>query len=197
MRAYSTTCKVLAWVFMAIYSVLQMLAIYGISQQNKIAVANGRADRVYPPAPLVIATVLMLVAVLLFFVIRKKRLFGVLLGFAAAVMMLVVALDLGRSFPVTVGSYDVDTGLSTAKLITRHIGIVIVPILLSLAWLFEHYDNQAIAAAEAARERADYDFSGSPVFKDDDYSMLPEQQPKKLKRSIKKKLERQDSNRDD
>ena len=191
MRALSTLSKVLVWVFLVIYGLFQALAIFAISQQNQTALKNGMTDSVYPLLPLAIATVLMLASVILFFAYRKKRVFGVVLGFAAAVMMLVVALDLGRAFPVTVGSYDTDSGLSTAKLITRHIGIAIIPVLLALAWLFERMDHRAVAAAEASRERANYDLSGSPVFKDDEFSMEHEQKRSRMKRSLKKKLDKQ------
>ena len=137
MRTLSTISKTLMWISLVIYLLFQTLAIISLMDNNAHAISSEQPDKVYDPVPLLIGTVLMLLAVIMFTIMKRRRYIGVILAVISALVMLVVALDLGRTFPVVIGTDGMDKGLSTWKLIWRHIGIAVVPIFMLFGWLAE------------------------------------------------------------
>ena len=61
------------------------------------------------------------------------------------------------------GSDGKDTGVTTARMIWRHMSPVFVPILMLVVWLLE----RSMAKEEPAAE-SHFDLSGGPLFKDED-----------------------------
>lgn len=194
MRTAATVSKVLMWGFMVFYLAMQALAVFALWSNNTAAIEANKPDSVFNLAPLIAATVLMLAAVILFSFLRRWKSLSVIAAFVAAVIMLVVAMELGRTFPVSIGTGDTDVGLSTAKLIWRHVGIAVVPVCMLVAWLC----GRSVAKAEAAREsaRTHYDLSSfGPVFADRDKDRDEINPPRKLKRSLRKKFEKMQEQR--
>ncbi len=179
MRGASNFLKTLIWIFTVLYMALQGLAVYALSMNN---------DN-YNVLPLAGVSVLMLTGVILFMVLTKRRSIGMIVAFVAAIGMLVVALDLGRQFPVSIGSSDTDYGLSLWKLIWRHYGIAIIPVLMLPAWLCERAANKADEMANMLY-KPKYDLSGGAIFSDGDDVLADENKKPRLKRSIRKRIEK-------
>lgn len=178
MRAIAVISKTLMWAALVVYLFFQTMAVIGISSNNAKAINAGRPEEVYSVIPLVVAAAAMLIGAVVFAALRRRRYIGIIIGVVAAAIMLMVALDLGRAFPVQVNSYG-DTGLSTAKLIWRHIGIAVVPVFMLAGWLAEHF---------ADKGKHGYDLSGDPIFKDA-YDTTEDQKPRRPKRSVRKRQE--------
>lgn len=189
MRALSFTSKFFMWFFLVFYSLIQVLAIFALMSNNHSAIEAGRTDSVYSVAPLIAATVMMILAVSLFTVFTKRRYIGIIVATVAAAIMLVVALDLGRTFPTSVGVGDTDVGLSTWKIIWRHIGIAIIPVFMLSAWLSERYADKV--DLQRREDKPGYNLSGNAIFKDVDSDNYTQPQQRKLKRSLRKRLEKQ------
>ena len=185
MRAIAVISKTLMWAALVVYLFFQTMEVIGISSNNAKAINAGRPEEVYSVIPLVVAAAAMLIGAVVFAALRRRRYIGIIIGVVAAAIMLMVALDLGRAFPVQVNSYG-DTGLSTAKLIWRHIGIAVVPVFMLAGWLAEHFADKAAALADKGKHG--YDLSGDPIFKDA-YDTTEDQKPRRPKRSVRKRQE--------
>lgn len=187
MRTASTVAKVIMWIAVVFYVLLQLAAIVSIQLGNNTTVIEqGRPEEVYNIVPLLVTTVAMLAAVILFTVWKKRRYIGVLIALAAGVASVVIAFDLGREFPVRVSGYDTDPGLTTWKLIWRHFGMVLVPLAMIPAWLCERaYMKSAEFQISLSREPS-YDLSGAAIFADEEgrREALAEH---RLKKSLRKK----------
>ncbi len=167
------------------------MALIGITSSNADLVKAGQADKAYNVIPLAIASVMMLAAPILFAIFKRRRYIGIIMGIVAAAVMLMVALDLGRAFPVHIASSGDNTGLSTAKLIWRHIGIAIVPLFMAVAWLAERAADKA--AELANKDKHGFDLSGDPLFKDLEGGIGEPQEARRLKRSLRKRMEKYNS----
>jgi len=180
-RTLSTVSKVFMWMFMVVYFGFQSLAVLGIMSSNASA---GEGGKTFSPVPLIVATLLMLAAVILFTVLPKRKWIGVIISVVAAGVMLMVALELGRMFPPSVSTTGT-VGLTTWKLIWRHIGISMVAVFMIVACLA---DRQLEKEYYASRQKSGYNLSGDPLFKGLDD---PEEMPVKMKRSIKDRIRKQ------
>lgn len=177
------------WCFLVFYLLIQAMAVFGLMSNNSGAIEGGQPDKVFNVAPLIAAAAIMLIAAVLFTALKKHRYIGIFVGVVSAALMLVVALELGRRFPVTIGSGDRDYGLDTWKLIWRHIGIAIIPVFMLIAWLAERAADKADAKRMEGYNKS-YDLSGGAIFKDSGDSGSGEQPQRRLKRSLKKRMEK-------
>ena len=143
MRAVSFICKFLMWGFLGFYLIIQALTVYSLTANNLNAIKAEQPDKVYGATPLIAAAVIMLAAVILFTVFRRHRYIGTAVAVVAAALMLVIALDLGRAFPSSIGAGGNDVGLSTWKLVWRHMGIAVIPLFMLCAWLSERSADKA------------------------------------------------------
>lgn len=188
MRTLSFTSKFFMWFFLVFYFIIQALAVFALISNNQNAIEAGRSDSIYSVVPLISATLLMVLGVILFVVFNKRRYIGIIIAGVAAAVMLVVALDMGRNFPTSIGVGETDVGLSTWKIIWRHIGIAIIPVLMLSAWLSEHFADKADMLRRENKPR--YNLEGNVIFRDADNDSYA-QQPRKLKRSLKNRLKKQ------
>jgi hypothetical protein len=186
MRALSSISKFFMWAFLIVYSVFQLLAVLGIMGSNQTAIEAGQADKAVSYIPLVVATLLMIIGVVLFTVLKKLRYIGILISVVAAVVMLMVALELGRLYPPSIGTTGT-VGLTTWKLIWRHIGISAVPLFMLIAWLAD----RQITKSYSLERKIGYNLSGEPLFKGLDDENQTEISPVKPKRSIKDRIRKQ------
>ena len=100
MRIASTITRVLMWVALVVYSVMQFLAAYGIVVENNLrAVEQEMPEKVYNVVPLVVITLLMILAVILFTVWKKRPYIGLALSAVAGIALLVTTLSMSRAFP--------------------------------------------------------------------------------------------------
>ena len=187
MRTASTIAKIIMWVALVFYVLLQTVTILSIHfGNNASAIEAGRPESVYSVIPLLVTTVAMLAAVILFTVWEKRRYIGLAVALAAGVAIVVIALDMGRAFPVRISSYDTDPGLTTWKLIWRHIGMVLVPLAMIPAWLCERaYMNDRDFQLSLAKEPT-FDLSGAAIFADEGGAPAPET-GHRLKKSLRRK----------
>lgn len=188
MRILSYICKTLMWVFCVIYLLFQGLTIYSLTYYNDKAISLKQPDHVYNPVALIVATALMLLAVILFVAMKKRRYIGIIMATVSALVILVVALDLGREFPAVIGTGGMDTGLNAWKLIWRHIGISVVPIFMLGGWLAERAADKEDKALFG--DKKGYDLSGAILFKDDDDEDRDPFLQIKPKRSVRKRMEK-------
>lgn len=191
MRKASITCKVLMWITFVVYAAMQLGAAFSIQfvYNAKIAAA-GKPEEMYNAVPLVVATAVMTAAVILFTVWKKRRYVGLLLAALAWVAILVIGLDLGREFPSRVSSGNITTGLDTTKVVLRHIGIVLVPILMLPAWLCERAAVRRDRLRREQEEKKGYNLSGGPLFTDDGSPVHS------LKRSVRDRIRKAPANGD-
>ena len=156
--------RTVSTIFSAIWQGMTLFSLYSGNQQ---AIAAGYEQYVFNIWPLVSACVLIVAAVVLFTVLKRHRYVGLLIAVAAAVIFLVVALDLSRAFPLQIGTGGVDRGLTTWKIVYRHCSMLLVPLFMLPAWLCE---RAAVKAEELRRVkeagRTHIDLSGSPLFTD-------------------------------
>lgn len=165
MRATSLVCKTLMWIVLVLSTGFAVLAMIGIWQHNDNVVAAGRPEEVFNLWPLTITLVLLWVGVLLFFLLKKLPVLGLLMTVAAGVAAVIIAFDLARAFPVQVSATG-DVGLSTFKMIYRHVSPVLVPVLLIPAFFCDRATRkQELRRLEESAE-SHFDLSGAPVFID-------------------------------
>ena len=96
MRTLSFVSKFLMWALLMVYSVFQVLAVFGIMGSNADIIKAGQGGRTVSPIPLIAATILMLAAVILFAALAKRKYIGLIVSVVASAVMLMVALELGR-----------------------------------------------------------------------------------------------------
>lgn len=189
MRKASMIFKTLIWIALIIYAFIQMGAIAGILIQNADIINNTGDGTYFNAVPLICAITTMLIAVFLFMALKKHRYIGLILAVVAAVLMLVVALDLGRVFaPKSTSS---DTGLTAAKLIFYHIGIAVIPLMMLPAWLCERKAIKEEQAAKAMLEKSTFHFEDEKVFTDVDENGRETdytQTSHPMKRSVRKRI---------
>ncbi|MBQ8752839.1 MAG: hypothetical protein IJZ13_07025 [Clostridia bacterium] len=175
MRTASTVSKILMWIFFVLSLFFHVLAMIGLSMSNQSA-AEGAA---YDLRPLFIGCVVMTLAVLLFTVLPKGKLVLLITAALAGVLFLCIAIDLGNTFPVSIGSDGSDVGLTPWRLIYRHYSMLLTPLCMAVAY----FTGRAADKEEQARfnqsYRSQYDLSGGPLFRDDN-----EDTGEKKKRSV-------------
>lgn len=168
-RTVSTICKVLMWLAFAFSAIWQVMTLYSLHSGNQQAIAAGQEQYVFNIWPLAIACVLIVAGLVLFILLKKQRYIGLLIAIAAAVIFLLVALELGRAFPLQIGTGGVDRGLSPWKIAYRHCSMLLVPVFMVPAWLCERAADKA-DERRRAKEAGSYhiDLSGAPLFADAD-----------------------------
>ncbi len=165
MRAVSVTCKTLMWIVLVISTGFALLAMWGIGQGNQDLIAAGQSEDVYNLWPLALTFVLLWAGVLLYTLLRKMPLIGLIITIVAGIAAVLIALDLGRAFPPQIGATR-EVGLSTVKIIYRHISPVLVPVLLIPAF----FCDRTLRRLELERLEKEaghhFDLSGGPLFID-------------------------------
>lgn len=160
MRIASTITRVLMWVALVVYSVMQFLAAYGIVVENNLrAVEQEMPEKVYNVVPLVVITLLMILAVILFTVWKKRPYIGLALSAIAGIAILVTTLSMSRAFPLTTNAYG-EYGLSLQKLVLCHYGFLIVPVLMLMTWGFRRIDESRSLVRQSAREGREWKETG-------------------------------------
>lgn len=167
MRTASTISKVLMWIFFVMSLFFHTLALIGLHMNNQTAAELEQTAGVYELWPMLIGCVLMTLAVVLFTVLPKGKLIPLLMAVGAGVLLLVVTIDLGNTFTVSVGADGADVGLTPWRLVYRHYSMLLTPLLMAVAY----FTGRAADKEEQARfnrsYRSQYDLSGGPLFRDD------------------------------
>jgi len=109
------------WTVLVISTFFQVLAMFGIGQNNAIALEAGKADKVYALWPMIAVTSLLVVGVILFICLRKRPFIGLIVAAVAG-------LNILFNLPVAVRRLH-DSSLS-GKFILIPILIFIVTFLL-------------------------------------------------------------------
>lgn len=152
-RVISKICHGLMWVFLVLYSAMQLLAAYGLEvNNNRPALALGREDLLYSYTPLIVVTVLMWISVLLYVLWKKRRWTGLIAGGISSVAVVVMAIDLARHFPRVVSNYD-EIGLTPMRLVLCHYGFLLVPLFMLLGYFFAQKAAYALLSEKEKKER--------------------------------------------
>jgi len=165
-RSWSTFCKVCMWVVLVICTFFQALVLLGIGQSNSAAVAAGQPDAVYNLWPIAVMTAALWAAVLLFIFLKKAPAVGLALALAAGVLTVIVAMDLMNTFTVHISSTGEDVGLSTAKVVYRHLSPLLIPLLMLPAFFLDMAARKQEKARLEAEGGPRFDLSGAPLFRD-------------------------------
>lgn len=186
MRIASTWLKVGVWMTF-IYSLLvQAMVMISLILGNQSKIEAGNKE-LFPIAPLGIAIALLIIGFVLFFVIKKRRYIGVIVLAVSCVMFFLIGLEISREFPVQVGASGDDIGISTGKLITRHMAPIAVLIFMVPAWITDHFDRKA-CELRAISKPSHYDLSGDALFTDLGDNTETDSRP--LKKSVRRRLEK-------
>ena len=165
METIARIFRVLAWIALAVTTAFQVLVIMGIRQ----------GDSAFNTMPIVVATVLMVVAVVLFCVLPRGKIVPLLMAVAAAVLFVVIAVNIKAVFTVRLSTDGSDLGITSWRLVYRHLSPVLVPILLFPVWLNYHLDRQLQKAYAEKEQPTSYlgleDFQLSRL--DDEENQLP------------------------
>ena len=172
MRKASAVCRKIIFVLLAVVLAVQVLVVVSIQMNNYSLVQSGAGDQVFPLTFLILADVLLLGGALLFGFYKKRRYLGLLLCVVAAVAFIVLALEIQREFPTSVGADGRTRGITVARMITRHMSPVLIPVLMLPAWLLERASYKREPLKEFS-EKSGFDLSGEPVFQDQEERVLP------------------------
>ena len=166
MRKAAVTFHILMWIMFGFSALWQVAAVSAILFSQ----FSNQYFTTYNVIPLSVFIVLMLVSLVLFEVLKKRRYIAVAICFAAAIALFIIALELKRLIPVTVDSASVTgtTGLTTWKLIYRHVSMSFVPFFMLPAWLFGRAADRQEEKAREMNTKEHLDLSGGPLFKDTD-----------------------------
>ena len=167
MEVASVVSKIAMWTALVITGAFQVLAILGISMNNQQAIALNKPEKQYNLTFLVLCVVLFVLAVVLFTVLKKRRYIGVIIAVVAAFVLVGVALDLGRVFAVSIQATG-EQGLSTWRMIWRHMSPVLITAFMICAWLFGRAADKKREAAALAAGPGKYHFDDKILFADED-----------------------------
>ena len=156
MRTAARCLRAALWIVLVLYIVLQILTMVAIRMGNVA----------YSLVPLGVVTAAMTASAVLFTVWKKRPYIGLLLAGICGVAMIAVSLDLKTVFPVVVSAAgDIDYGLSTLKMVFRHMGMAVVPLLMLGAWLCQRAADRTDALRRHGL-KSTVDLSGERIFKD-------------------------------
>lgn len=168
MRTASTVSKICMWVFFCLSLLFHTLALIGLAMNNRSAIEQEKTAVVYDLVPMLIGVGIMLISVVLFTVLPKGRLIPLIAAAAAGVLLVFVTVDLGKTFPPSIGADGSDVGLTAWRLVYRHYSMVLTPLCMAVAY----FTGRAADKAEQARfnesYRSQYHFDGAPLFRDED-----------------------------
>lgn len=185
MRYAATVLKVLMWVSLVVILGVQLLVILSISVNNENAAAVGKTQEIFNLLPIYIACGLMAAGVIVFMFVKRFRWIGMALMALAAVIFVLTALAIGRTFFERVGTSGT-YGISAGKLIRRHISPVLIPLLAGAQWICS---RRAEKEEEMRKKdhKSRYDLSGKALFSDDGGEQpMPTH---RMKRSVRKREE--------
>ena len=122
-----------------------------------------------------------------------KPIVSMVVGLVGALLGLLVALALKDAFPAKIASDGVAQGLTTWRLLYRHVSSVAAGVLIAAASLLHNLENRAQRIREeSGAYRSTYSLDGAPLFKDestlglDTYAGKEESlAPAKRKRSVR------------
>ncbi len=163
MRGAAGIFRILFWIVLVLVVAIQIVTMVSIQMNNANAVEAGQHDKVLSIVPLAAATVLMVAGAVLFEAVSKRRYIGLILCAVAGVVFFLYAFSIRDAFPVRVGSWGQDAGVSTARMIWRHMSPVLVPVLMLGAWLSE----RSAAKRQPISDKTGFDLSGGPLFRDE------------------------------
>lgn len=163
MHNTTTFCRILLWIVLVLVCAVQIMTIVSIQINNANAIEGEAYDKVLSIVPLIVAAVLLLGGAVLFEVFPKRGYIGLILCAVAGIIFFIYAFSIRDAFPVHIGADGKDTGVTTARMIWRHMSPVFVPILMLVVWLLE----RSMAKEEPAA-KSHFDLSGGPLFKDED-----------------------------
>lgn len=165
MRAGAVLSKVLMWIVLVLCTGIQALAIIGIGSNNSRALEANMPDKVYALWPLIAVVVLAWASVLIFTIWKKRSYFGLIVAGVVGIAAIVLAFDLMRAFPAQISSTG-DVGLSTWKMVYRHMSPVLIPLLMVPAFICDRIAAKQEQARLVASGKARFDLSGAPIFSD-------------------------------
>lgn len=177
MRTTSTVCKVLMWVFFIVSLFFHVMALFGLHLNNQSAIELNKPASVYNIQPMLIGCVLMLLSVIVFTFLRKGKWIPLCIAVAAGVLLLIVTIDLGNTFTVSIGVDGGDVGLTPWRLVYRHYSMLLTPILMAIAYFTGRTADKEEEAAYNRNYQSQYHFDGAPLFSD-------EENGEKKKRSV-------------
>ncbi|MBR2337895.1 MAG: hypothetical protein IKA63_00325 [Clostridia bacterium] len=174
MDTIASISRVLAWVTLVITTAFQCLAMYGIYTGNSE----------FSIFPMAVATVLMAVSVILFFALRQGKTVPFLMAVGAAVLFIVVAVMIKNEFTVHMGADGTDMGITSWRMVYRHLSPVLVPVFLLAPWVVYRVDRK-VEKEYAKKEQPDSYLD----LGDFQLSRLEEQEePAPAKRSVRDRL---------
>ena len=165
MRAGAVFSKTLMWIVLVLCTGIQALAIIGIGSNNARAREAEQLDKVYTLWPLIALVVLLWAAVLLFTIWKKRAYIGLIVAGIAGIAAIVLAFDLMRAFPAQISTTG-DVGLSTWKMVYRHMSPILISLLMVPAFICDRIATKQEQARLVASGKARFDLSGAPIFSD-------------------------------
>ena len=197
MRTVAKVCMILAVVLMVISTAFQGLALASVTIiEDTPAKVFTENDWLIPLW--MVALVLVPAGAVLTAVFKEKGAWltvPLVVTAVGTVLSLIVALTLKNGLPVSMNSIGDEVGLTTWKLLYRHLSSVFAGVLVLVSaavhWLAcreEHirWENEGYKPV--------YDLSGAPMFKDSDSTLdleqedvIPVKSTRKLKRSLRHK----------
>ena len=166
MRKAAGVCRGIMWVLFVVILSMQILAIVSIEMNNQMASQIDAPDKMFSVIPLLLASVLLLAGILLFTIYRKRPYIGLILCAVAGVLFVILALEIQRQFPPSLGADGETIGITTARMIFRHMSPAVIPVLMLAAWLMERSVRRN-APVSAATDKTGFDLSGAPLFHDE------------------------------
>lgn len=142
------------WTVLVISTFFQVLAMFGIGQNNATALEAGKADKVYALWPMIAVTSLLVVGVILFICLAQAAVYRADCGGCGGLAAVLIAFDLMRAFPAQISASGGDTGLNTFKMIYRHMSPALVPLLMVPAFICDRIVAKQEQARLVARGKA-------------------------------------------
>ena len=176
MRTAATVCKTILWIVLVFVFAVQALTIGSLSLNNLNVIEAEQTDKVFSLVPIGIAVGLLIVGTILFLAYQKRRYLGLIFCAAAGVMFFIIAFQIRDAFPVWMGSDGRDMGVTTARMIWRHMTPVLVPLVMLAYWLIE---RSVLRMEPPLPEKSSFDLSGAPLFHDEGDRQIPEEEPVK------------------
>ena len=166
MRTVSTVSKILMWLFFCLSLFFHSLALIGLYMNNQNAVEQEKVSGVYNLVPMLIGVIVMLLAVVLFTALPKGKLVPLIASVLAGILLACVTIDLGNTFPPSVGADGSDVGLTAWRLVYRHYSMLLTPVCMAVAYFTSRAADKTEQARFNQSYRSQYHFDGAPVFHD-------------------------------
>ena len=161
-------CRRLMWVLLVLMLAMQALVIVSIQMNNWLAEERQLEENIFQLTPLILAVAIMLAGALLFGIYKKRRYIGLILCTVAAVVFFLLAFEIQRAYPTSIGADGNTKGITTFRMIYRHMSPVLLPLLMLVSWLTERAAARRKAAHPLPEDH--FDLSGGPLFRDESSS---------------------------